>query len=109
MSNLVDYAEAELERTGMGKDAQDVDKWMHDNVIAVVKAFSEGGHSGASASYAVGIIEKLLRYEPLTPLTYEPDEWMDVSEMSGQPMWQNKRKFSVFSKDGGKTHYELDD
>ena len=109
MSNLVDYAESELALIGMGKDAEDVNKWMHDKVIKVVKAFSSGGHSGASAEYAIGIIEKILRYEPLSPLTYKPDEWIDVSEMSGTPMWQNKRKGTTFSVDGGKTHYDLDD
>jgi len=109
MSNLVKFAEDELSRIGMGADAEDVNKWMHDNVIQVVKAFSDGGHSGASASYAIGIIEKLLQYKPLSPLTYEPDEWTDVSEMSGSPMWQNKRDGEVFSTDGGKTHYSLSD
>ena len=109
MSNLVRFAEDELSRIGMGVDAEDVNKWMHDNIIAVVKAFSSGGHSGASAAYAIGIIEKLLQFKPLSPLTYEPDEWTDVSEMSGTPMWQNKRDGEVFSTDGGKTHYSLSD
>ena len=109
MSNLVRFAEDELNRIGMGADAEDVNKWMHDNIVAVVKAFSSGGHSGASAVYAIRIIEKLLQFKPLSPLTYEPDEWTDVSEMSGTPMWQNKRDGEVFSTDGGKTHYSLSD
>jgi hypothetical protein len=107
MSNLVEYAKNEMELAGMGANSEDVNKWMYDNVIKVIEAFSSGGHSGASADYAISIIEKLLRYEPLTPLTYAPDEWIDVSEASGTPMWQNKRKFNVFSIDGGKTHREV--
>ena len=109
MSNLVRFAEDELSRIGMGVDAEDVNKWMHDNIIEVIRAFSGGGHSGSSAAYAIGIIEKLLQFKPLSPLTYEPDEWTDVSEMSGTPMWQNKRDGEVFSTDGGKTHYSLSD
>ena len=84
-----------------------LDGWITD--LKEVEAFSSGGHSGASASYAIGIIEKLLQFKPLSPLTYEPDEWTDVSEMSGTPMWQNKRDGEVFSTDGGKTHYSLSD
>lgn len=31
------------------------------------------------------------------------------SGMSASPLWQNKRKSTTFSVDGGKTHYDLDD
>jgi hypothetical protein len=67
------------------------------------------GKAVFSAGLVTGIVERLMRFEPLTPLTYEPDEWNDVSDISGTPMWQNKRKSTTFSIDGGKTHYDLDD
>ncbi len=102
MSNLVDHAEMELEALGMGKDAEDeMNKAMHDYVIEMVKTFSKQGHSGHSAAYAANVIYKLLNYEPLGPLTGEDSEWVDVSEQSGYPLWQNKRCSHVFkNKDG---------
>lgn len=108
MGNLADYAREELTRAGLF-DSDDYDGMIAKNVMEIVEVFSKGGHSGSSAAITADIVNKLLRYEPLTPLTYEPDEWIDQTEASGgKPTWQNKRKFSVFSNDGGKTHYDLD-
>lgn len=109
MSNLVAYAETELERAGLFDKDSDYNGMLGDAALELVKVFAKQGHSGMSASIVTSLVEKLMRYEPLTPLTYEPDEWNDVSEASGTPMWQNKRKSTTFSVDGGKTHYDLDD
>lgn len=109
MSNLVKYAEEELKRAGWFDEDSDYDGEIGNAALEIVKIFSKQGHSGTSAEIVTSLVERLLRYEPLTPLTYEPDEWMDVSKESGHPMWQNKRKFSTFSEDGGKTHYDIND
>lgn len=107
-SNLVTYAREELQRAGMfGKDA-DYDGGVANNVMELVEVFSKQGHSGASSAVTLGVLDMLLRFQPLTPLTSNPDEWNDVSELSGEPMWQSRRKPSVFSKDGGQTWYDLD-
>lgn len=45
MSNLVDFAEQELSYLTPAKE-DGPDKWMHDHIITMVKAFSEEGHSG---------------------------------------------------------------
>jgi hypothetical protein len=108
MSNLVDYAESEMRLLGYtGEEPEDdPNRWMWDNVLSVVKAFASGGHSGSSAAYAIGIIEKILRYEPLTPLKFTDDEWIKHDEPK---LWQNRRKSTVFSADEGKTWYDLDE
>ena len=49
---------------------------------------------------------RLARYKNLTPLTDNPDEWIDRSEESGYPLWQNKRNPKVFSKNRGKDYIE---
>lgn len=103
-SNLVQYAEDELSRIGMGADSREENKMMHDHIIHMVEEFSKEGHSGFSASYALSILKKLLNWEPLTPLTGEPEEWNDVSEASGEPMWQNKRCSRVFKDDTGRAY-----
>src|SRR6187399_3024344 len=58
----------------------------------LILVFSSQGHSGASAQITNSILHKLLAYEPLSPLTGEEDEWMEVA--SG--VYQNKRCSHVF-------------
>jgi hypothetical protein len=105
--NLTEYAQAELERAELFDPDSDYGGMLGKAAMEIVEVFATQGHSGLSARLTVEILERLLCYEPLTPLTYEPDEWIDVSEISGAPMWQNRRKFTVFSRDGGLTHYDL--
>lgn len=104
MSNLVKHAERELALIGMGKKAPDeMNRLMHDNIIEIVQKFADQGHSGFSASYALGILMKLMDYKPLTPLTGKDSEWMDASH-GGEPCWQNKRCTSVFKDSNGRTY-----
>lgn len=109
MSNLTDYAKDELTRAGLFDKDSDYEGMLGNAALEIIEVFAKQGHSGMSASIVTSLVEKLMRFEPLTPLTYGPEEWNDVSEMSGTPMWQNKRKSTTFSVDGGKTHYDLDD
>lgn len=98
--SLVQYAESELDRIGMVDDG-DMNGAMRKHLVHMVKEFSEEGHSGFSASYAINCLKRLLNFKPLSPLTGEDDEWADVSEISGNTLYQNKRCYSVFKdKDG---------
>ena len=98
MSNLVAYAKSELERAGMFKEDSDYGGMMGPAVLKMVELFSAEGHSGMSASLAIALFERVARFEPLTPLTGEPDEWNEV----GPGMWQNNRCSYIFkdSPDG---------
>ena len=101
MSNIVRYGESELKCIGRGADTKDpMNKLMHDNIIEIVKKFSRQGHSGFSANYAIGILEKLLRWEPLSPLTGNDEEWQEV----GSGMWQNRRCSRVFKDQEGRAY-----
>ncbi|MFL6728089.1 MAG: hypothetical protein ACJ8FS_16480 [Sphingomicrobium sp.] len=95
MNALVAFAKEELALL-RGNEPDEMQDLIDANVIKIVTAFSEGGHSGTTADYTLGIIERLLRFDPLTPITGEDAEWMNVSEASGQPMWQNRRCSHVF-------------
>lgn len=110
-SNLVLHAERELSLLGYPEsptsEAFDPEFSMRKNLIDLITLFSEQGHSGFSASYLTAVLPKLMRYEPLTPITDDPAEWQDQSELSGEPMWQNVRASESFSTDGGKTYYTL--
>lgn len=93
--SLLDFAKNELDAIGLTDDG-DMNGMMRKHLLRMVSEFAEEGHSGFSASYAVGLLTKLLKYEPLCPLTGDDSEWTDVAEQNGGPLWQNKRCFHVF-------------
>lgn len=101
-NNLVNHARRELEI--IGEEPEFINGY-----LKVIQAFSEMGHSGGSASVAIPVINKLLQFQNISPLTDDPDEWMNVSEVSGDAMWQSRRRADAFSRDGGKTYYLLQD
>lgn len=103
MSNLVDHARRELVLIGE-------DEWLTDGLCKVIAAFAEMGHSGSSAAHSTAVLERLLRFQPLAPLTDDPAEWFDHGEeMGGGPLWQNIRDSRAMSTDGGKTYTLVDE
>lgn len=105
MSNLVAHAKRELEL--LGEEPSTI-----EGLLKVIQAFADMGHSGSSAAHFTPIINSLLQFRNLKPLTDDPDEWMyhgeDVWGEEGG-VWQSNRRSDAFSKDGGKTYYLLDD
>jgi hypothetical protein len=106
-SGLESFAERELSRLLGDPDGDGMQREMNKHLLRMVRTFAREGHSGFSAGYAVSILQKLLRYEPIGPLTGDADEWIDVSEMSGGPMWQNTRCSRVFKGADGRA-YDID-
>lgn len=95
--NLVEFAKSELERAGLFDKGSDYGGMLGDAVLKMIEQFAEEGHSGFSANMAIRAFEKLARFEPLTPLTGEDDEW---SEVDGG-LWQNRRCSRVFKDADG--------
>jgi hypothetical protein len=102
-SPLVVHARRELEICGQYAE----DPEYSESIIKAVGAFASYGHSGGSAMIAREQLYALLAFKALGPLTDDPSEWIDQSEASGVPMWQNRRDSTAFSEDGGKTYYLL--
>lgn len=103
MGNLFDHARRELEL--VGEELATIEGY-----LKVIQAFADMDHSGASASVAIPVINELLRFKNLKPLTDNPDEWFyhDDTMWDGKTgVWQNKRNGEAFSHDGGKTYYLL--
>lgn len=100
MSNLVDHARREMELF-------ETDQNFIDGMCKTIQAFADMGHSGGSASIAIPMLNDLLQWKNLSPLTDDPVEWTDQSDVSGTPLWQNVRNSEAFSEDGGKTYYLL--
>lgn len=106
-SNLVKHAEREMKLVGLDKSESDYNGMLYKATLDLIKTFSKQGHSGMSASMVIDLFTKLSSYKTLSDITSKKSDWMDVSEMSGQPMWQSNRNPSIFSKDGGSTWYDL--
>lgn len=110
MSNLVKHAEKELKLAGLFDKDSDYDGMLGKAVLELVKVFSKQGHSGFSAHQTLKIFNIVANYKPLTPIGTTKEEWMDVSGMTlGGQTWQNTRRGTTFSRDGGKTWYDIDD
>lgn len=98
--SLIDFARHELSLIG-GQDDK-MQREMNKCVLDIVEMFSEQGHSGFSAAYAIGMLEKVLQFKPLSPLTGEDDEWNDIRDMSaGDILYQNRRCPTVFKDEYG--------
>lgn len=94
MSNLVNHARRELELVG---EEPEVIEWF----VSVVEAFAKFGHSGTSAEHFIDILNRLLQFQNLKPLTNDPSEW----EKHEEKFWQNYRNSAAFSKDQGETYF----
>lgn len=107
--SLVEHAKYELELAGLFDKDSDYDGMLGEAVLELVKVFAKQGHSGFSAHTVLELFNTVASYKPLSPIGVSEDEWMDVSGSSSEPMWQNKRRGTTFSRDGGKTWYDIDD
>ena len=67
-----------------------------EGVLKLLMVFSEEGHSGSSAPYAINLFKQLAMFEPIVPLTGEDWEWNEVSDGYKGKMYQNKRCSAVF-------------
>lgn len=102
---LIEHAKRELaalRKPNEDPDTAEAQDWIEENILDCVQSFADAGHSGGSAGYAVSVLEKLLRFEPLGPLTGEPDEWFWPTD----DLEQNKRCSHVFRENG--VAYDID-
>lgn len=106
--NLVEFSKMELDRilnTCEEDDSKEIQQKINDDILQIVQIFSEQGHTGFTANYALNILERLLRYQPLSALTGEDDEWEDTSSFgSDQTSYQNKRCPFIFKDKDGKAY-----
>lgn len=106
-------AEAEMRRAGLyDDDASYGSGAIAKCVLELLDTWHKQGHSGGSASVTLLVFNKLVNHKVLSPITDSPDEWMDVAEYNGPnapAMWQNRRQSTLFSHDGGKTYYDIDE
>jgi len=109
--NLKEYALKEFRLAGWidenGKYNDEMQELMCNHILQLLEVFANEGHSGFSAKYALDIFNRIANWKPISPLTGEDDEWNDIREYGGNPVFQNKRYSSVF-KDKDGTAYDVD-
>lgn len=109
---FVDYVKAEVERAGLLDHDSDYNGSIGRSLVKMAEHWSEvskeEGFSGMGACRVGYLFFQLAQWRPISPITSDPVEWMDVSECSGRPMWQNRRCPSLFSENGGQTWYDID-
>jgi len=110
-SNLYQHAKRELEFAGLLSKDSDYNGMLGEAALDLIEVFARQGHSGCSAGLTIQLFQLLASFKNLTPITNNPDEWMDVAEAYNgkEAVWQNRRCSSLFSNNGGKTYYDIDD
>ena len=107
----IEHAMLEFEAAGWVKDNNWTDDYQQaicEDVLNLLMAFSNQGHSGSSAPYTINLFKQLAMFEPIVPLTGEDWEWSDVRHNGdGSIHYQNKRCSHVF-KDGEGQAYDID-
>lgn len=101
MGNLREHAIREMELAGVDEDIYG--DMVSKAVLGLIDTFSNQGHSGMSGSLVLSIFNRVVEYKNLSPLTSDPDEWLQHEPGT----WQNKRNSEAFSFDQGQTYYLL--
>lgn len=103
---MMEWAKEELSLLVKNNDS--IQNEINNDIIELVEVFAKQGHSGFTASYTLGILNRLLSWKPITPLTGSDDEWGEVFDNESNTQ-QNKRCSSVFRKNfDNSTAYYLD-
>lgn len=95
-SELVAHARRELATIGESKE-------LTEGYLEVIRAFEKMQLDGGSVQIGIAVITGILEFQNLSPLTDNPDEWIEIVDGT----WQNKRNGEAFSSDGGRTYYLL--
>lgn len=103
-SRLVAHARREL--AGMAATEPE----FADAILGAVVAMAPTAEDSGGAFFAAqDVLRTLLNFGTLSPLSDDPDEWVDQSETSGVPLWQSRRNPEAFSEDGGRSYYVVDE
>lgn len=100
-SNFVKHARRELEL--VGEEPRYIEWYLN-----VIRAYAAFGHSGGTLGATLSTLYALLQFQNLTPLTDNPNEWIDVAGYTGANpggVWQNIRNSEAFSYDNRQTYY----
>lgn len=113
----VDYMQKKVNKNIVDGDYDRMQKRVNKDIMDILTVFAEQGHSGFSAGYVINMLQRLLNWIPIKPLTGEDDEWEeayeDVEQNTRCPgVFRHGKDNStatyngrVFSDDGGRTWF----
>lgn len=105
---LLSHAKEEFRAAGWtdenGQFNDEMQEAICNHVIKLLEVFSDEGHSGSSAPYAINLFTRLAKFEPIAPLTGEDWEWVETS----RGVLQNKRASHVFKDIETGEAYDID-
>lgn len=105
MSDLYEHAKSEMDLAW--PESEEMQDAVKRDVLQLIEVFTEQGHSFSSASYVAKLFYDLAVWKTIKPLTGEDDEWVKVGSDT-EPLWQNKRCFSVFKRADGRAFDIMD-
>ena len=76
---------------------KEMQKMMNNDVLELLKVFSEQGHSGFSAPIAIRLFYKLANHKLITEVEDNPDDWDENG--------QHKYITSIFKREDGTCYY----
>lgn len=70
----------------------------YDSALKAFLSLCEDGHSGMSIGFTLGILNRLVKGLPLSPIEDKEDEWEVIEREDNHLTYQNKRCFALFKK-----------
>ena len=80
---------------------------IYEAALELYKLFETQGHSGMSASFTLGVFNKLVKGQSLTPIEDIPEAWNEAYKEKDRVVYQCKRMSSLFKYvyDDGRVEY----
>lgn len=97
---MIEFAKWQLDKLlekCKDEDSKIMQNMMNNDVLELLKVFSEQGHSGFSAPIAIRLFSKLANHKLITEVEDNPDDWDDNG--------QHKYITSIFKRDDGTCYY----
>lgn len=101
-SCLCKHAIKELKLAGYGDGKGGPNDWMYQQVLETIAVFSSHDNSSGSAPIEINLVNKLCKFDIISPLRFTDNEWNLIS-LDG--ICQNNRKSNVFKDPDGSIHY----
>lgn len=93
-SGLMKYAFGELKALGYTSASDGIDGMLYNDVIELLAVFVSQGHSNNSAPIILNMFQRLAQYQPLSPLRFTDDEWVEFADGK----FQNIRRSCFFKE-----------
>ncbi len=102
---FLDFCKEEIKRAGLFSKDEDFYGGMTGKALMeLCEVFSKQDHSGMSAGLVASLFKRLTEWKPISPLTGDEDEWMEITD----DLYQNKRCHSVFKEGKAGKAYQYD-